>query len=82
LISVGVDVHLDDSSLANDNDEVLRWMGSDGDSTSASPLSCRRTDDNGLFGANCVVTRGEFAHWSLIGLWGIISKSLSLLSPH
>jgi hypothetical protein len=66
------------TSLANDNDDVLRWFGGDGDSKSTEPRSCRRTDQNGFNGADCVVTRGEYASWPLIGLWGNRYDSLAI----
>lgn len=58
------------SSLANDNDETLRWFGGDGDANSLYPESCRHTEDNGLNGGNCFVTRGEWTRWDTTGLWG------------
>src|SRR5689334_22631516 len=65
----GNDSHVINSSLANDNDETLRWMGSDGDTNSQYPSSCRHADNDGFNGGNCFVTRG-FVGWSTIGLWG------------
>lgn len=59
------------SSLASgDNDEVLRWFGNDGDAATKLPSACRRSDDDGYGGGDCLVTRGQYALWPSIGLWG------------
>jgi hypothetical protein len=57
--------------LANgDNDETLRWFGNDGDAGSELPLSCRRNLDTGFGGGECLVVKGQYAYWPLVGLWG------------